>query len=155
MAGTPILDAIRAVLKFKDHATIADIAKYTGLSQRHVLDVVNRNGDMVWRNRKNGHITKVDPRGVLRKRLLESDHYYFPDIYGAWSKEGNCLRFKGNDELRRRLSDERVIGGIGDSWSISVVIDTPENRRALEAGGLTLWDESEADERLWQEYSYD
>ena len=147
----PVLDAIRAVLKFKDKATISEIARYSELRQRHVLDVINANGSMVWRDRKTGHVTKVDPRGVLRKQLVESDAYYFPDTYGAWSVEGHSLRFKGHDDLRARLCERRLVGGIGDCWTIEPVIDTPENRASLEADGLKLWSEDEADERLWVE----
>ena len=57
----PVLDAIRAILKFKDHATITEIAKMAEMKQRDVLDVVNANGSMVWRNRKNGQITGESP----------------------------------------------------------------------------------------------
>ena len=147
----PVLDAIRAILKFKDHATITEIAKMAEMKQRDVLDVLNANGSMVWRNRKNGHITKVDPRGVHRKKLVESDRYYFQDTYGAWSIEGHCLRFNGHDDLRAKLLDERIVGTICDNWTEKHVIDTPENRAALEAAGLKLWAESEANERLWTE----
>ena len=147
----PVLDAIRAILKFKDHATITEIAKMAEMKQREVLDVLNANGSMVWRNRKNGHITKVDPRGVHRKKLVESDRYYFTDTYGAWSVEGYCLRFKGHDDLRAKLSESRIVGTIGDNWNVEHVIDTPANRAALEAAGLKLWSENEADERLWTE----
>ena len=149
--GKPVLEAIRAILKFKDHATITEIAKMAEMKQRDVLDVLNANGSMIWRNRKNGHITKVDPRGVHRKKLVESDCYYFPDTYGEWSVEGHCLRFKGHDDLRAKLSESRVVGTIGDNWKVNHVIDTPENRAALEAAGLKLWAESEADERMWKE----
>lgn len=147
----PVLDAIRAILKFKDAATIGEIAKYSGLTNKRVLDTINANGAMVWRNRKTGHVTKVDPRGVHRKQLVESDRYYFPDTYGAWSIEGHCLRFKDHGDLRAALSARRLVGGLGDCWNIDVVIDTPENRIALEAAGLKLWSEDEADERLWRE----
>lgn len=147
----PVLDAIRAVLKFKDSATISEIARYAELRHRHVLDVVNANGEMIWRDRKTGHITKVDPRGVHRKMLVESDAYYFPDTYGAWSVEGYCLRFKGHDDLRKEMMDSRLIGSLGDCWTIEIIPDTEANRARLEAAGLKLWDESEADERLWKE----
>ena len=129
----PVLDAIRAILKFKDHATITEIAKMAEMKQRDVLDVLNANDSMVWHNRKNGHITKVDPRGVLRKKLVESDRYYFTDTYGAWSVEGHCLRFNGLDDLRATLSESRIVGTVGDNWEQKHVIDTPENRAALKA----------------------
>lgn len=149
--GNTVLDTIRAILKFKDYATISEIAKMSGMTQKAVLDVINANGEMVWRNRKNGHITKVDPRGVLRRRLVESDAYYFPDTYGAWSVEGKCLRFNGHDELRERLKRNVVVGSLGDCRHEDHVMDTPENRAELETAGLKLWSEDEADDRLWQE----
>lgn len=150
----PVLDAIRAVLKFKDTATISEVAKYAGLTHKQVLDVVNANGTMVWRNRKNGHITKVDPRAVHRQQLVESDRYYFRESYGAWSHEGYRLRFKGHDDLRQQLESKHWTGGIGDSWQITKVEDTPDNRAALESAGLKLWSETEADERLWTETTH-
>ena len=67
----PVLATIRALLKFKDHTTIAEIASTSGLSRKVVLETINRNGQFVWRNRKNGHITKVDPQSALRKQLWE------------------------------------------------------------------------------------
>ena len=147
----PVLTTIREILAFKDYATVSEVAKLAGMSQRAVLEVINANGHMVWSNRKNGRITKVDPKGVLRKALIKSDRYYFPDTFGAWSIEGNCLRFNGHDELRARLQSERVVGGLGDSWTDKHVIDTPQNRAALEAAGLSIWAESEVDDRLWNE----
>lgn len=151
MTDRPVLDAIRAILKFKDSATITEIARFADLKPRHILDVINANGSMVWRNRKTGHITKVDPRAVHRKQLVESDRYYFQDTYGAWSVEGRCLRFKGHEDLRAALAETRLVGALGDCWNEQHVIDTPENRVALETAGLKLWSEDEADERLWRE----
>ena len=55
MTERPILDAIRAVLKFKDRATIAEVAKYAGVPQRQVLDTINTNGRFVWRDLALGH----------------------------------------------------------------------------------------------------
>lgn len=147
----PVLDAIRAILKFKDKATVAEIARYCGYTYKQALDIINANGHMVWRDRKTGHVTKVDPKAVHRKRLVESGNYYFPVTYGAWSVEGYCLRFDGHDELRQRLVETVRVGAFGDSWDQEHVIDTPENRASLEADGLKLWSEDEADERLWVE----
>ena len=151
MSDKPILDAIRALLKFKDSASVREIATMAGATQRRVLDVLNLNGHMVWRNRKTGRVTKVDPQGVLTKQLRESGEFYFPDIYGAWSVEGKCLRFSGHDDLRTRLCEGVTVGALGDNWSESHVMDTPANRKALEAVGLKLWGTAEIDDRLWQE----
>lgn len=151
MSDKPILDATRALLKFKDSASVREIATMAGQTQRRVLDVLNLNGHMVWRNRKTGRVTKIDPRGVLTKQLRESGEFYFPGTYGAWSVEGRCLRFSGHDALRAELQRTIVAGGLGDSWSEQHVMDNPENRAALEAAGLRLWGTAEIDDRLWSE----
>jgi hypothetical protein len=147
----PVLDAIRAVLKFKDRATIAEVARFAELRQRHVLDVINANGELVQRDRKTGHITKVNPEAVLRQSLRDTGPFYFPGTYGAWSVEGNCLHFNGHDDLRQSLSESMLLGAFGDSYRQDIVLDTPENRAALEAAGLRLWSEVEVDDRLWKE----
>ena len=42
-------------------------------------------------------------------------------------------------------------GGIGDSWKIEHIEDTPENRKILEEAGLQPWDNLVVDDRLWKE----
>ena len=147
----PILDTIRALLKFKDRTTIAEIARVSGVPQKRVLDVLNKNGHMVYRDRSNGNITKVIPRETLLKQLKESSEYYFQTTFGAWSVEGYCLTFKGNQELADSLKQGCLVGGLGDCWTEEHIIDTPENRKALEDAGLRLWDNPELDDRLWIE----
>lgn len=147
----PVLATIRALLKFKDHTTISEIASTAGLSRKVVLETINRNGQFVWRNRKNGHITRVDPQSALRKQLWESGRFYSEDTFGAWSVEGHSLKFTGNDELREQLRQTRTVGALGDNYPVEVVLDTPENRAALEAAGLRPWSDAIIDDRLWQE----
>lgn len=147
----PVLDTIRALLLFKDYTTISEIASTSGLKRRRVLDVINRNGPMVFRLRGNGHITRVDTTSPLREQLWESGEFYRPGTYGAWSVEGNCLEFEGHEDLRSDLARSRTIGGLGDSWPIDIVEDTPENRAALEGAGLRPWGEAVIDDRLWKE----
>ncbi|WP_199086039.1 hypothetical protein [Bosea sp. ASV33] len=151
MTERPVLETIRALLRFKDHTTIAEIAKIGGLRARHVLDVVNRNGEFVHRVRKNGKITKVDVQSPLRDELWKSGAFYRPDTYGAWSVEGHCLKFEGHPEIREALQQGRWVGAICDNYEVKVIIDTPENRAALEVAGLRPWDEAVIDDRLWIE----
>jgi hypothetical protein len=147
----PILHTIRELLKFKDYTTISEIASTAGLPRKQVLETINRNGHFVWRERKNGHITKVDPQASLREHLWKSGRYYRKGTYGAWGVEGHCLEFEGNQELRERLIETRRIGGFGDSYDTKIVIDTPENRAALEETGLRPWEEAVIDDSLWAE----
>lgn len=148
---TPVLDTIRAILKFKDHTTISEIASTAGLPRKVVLETINRNGQFVWRDRKNGHITRVDPQSALRDQLWKSGEFYREGTYGAWSIEGHCLKFEGNADLRERLKATRTVGALGDNYPVEVVLDTPENRAAIEAAGLRPWSEAIIDDRLWQE----
>lgn len=147
----PVLDTIRALLKFKDFTTIQEIASTAGLPRKQVLETINRNGHFVWRDRSNGRITRVDPREKLRKQLWESGKFYRPGTYGAWSVEGHCIEFHGNEELRSKLLETRRVGAFGDSYDQKVIIDTPENRAAVEAAGLRDWSEAVIDDSLWQE----
>ena len=71
--------------------------------------------------------------------------------YGAWSVEGNCLRFKGHDDLQRELQCGVTVGALGVNWSEKHVMDTSENRAALEAAVLRPWFKDEISERLWTE----
>jgi hypothetical protein len=151
VADRPILSAIRALLQFKDSASIAEIAKMAGVTQRRALDVINANGEFVFRFRKTGRITKVDPRSKLREQLWKSGRFYRPGTYGLFSVEGHCLEFEGNAELRKQIQEGRAIGAFGDSALAFAIIDTPENRAAVEAAGLALWSDSLVDDRLWNE----
>jgi len=149
----PVLDTIRALLKFKDFTTISEIASTAGLPRKVVLETINRNGQFVWRDRKNGRITRVDPKSSLREQLWKSGKFYSEGTYGAWSVEGHCLKFEGNDEIRDRLKQKRTIETLVEHWPVEVVLDTPENRTALEAAGLRPWAEAVIDDRLWIEPS--
>lgn len=151
MIEKPVLETIRALLKFKDYTTVPEIASMAGLPRKHVLDTINTNGQFVWRERKSGRITRVDPREALRKQLWESGKFYRQETYGAWSVEGHCLEFHGNSELRERLTETRRVGFIGDSYDQKVIIDTAENREAIAAAGLQEWSQAAIDDSLWRE----
>lgn len=146
-----VLQTIRSLLKFKDFTTISEIASTAGLKRAFVLEVVNQNGQFVWRNRRNGHITKVDPKSELSHQLWQSGDYYRIEAYGAWSREGDQIVFNGHDELKKRLLSDRWTGGLGDSWKIEIIEDTEENRKEVEAAGIRPWSEAVIDDRLWRE----
>ncbi|CAB4167906.1 hypothetical protein UFOVP860_64 [uncultured Caudovirales phage] len=145
----PVLAALRQILQFKDHATVSEVAKVTGLPLAEVLRRINANGHMVWRNRKNGHITKVAPREVLRDQFWNSGAYYHVTEYDYGSTKG--LAFKGHDELRKKLELKAWGGGLGDSYAYSYVADTPENRQALEEAGCVAFEDIAIDDSLWNE----
>ena len=147
-----ILETIREILKFKDYATISEISKISGIPQAQVLKIINDNGAYVWRNRKNGRITKVDPRSKLVKNLWNSGEYYNIVSYGAWSHEGYRIEVpKGQEEKISHLSVKQATGAIGDSWYLDIVEATDENIKEVESLGFTNWDKRVIDDRLWTE----
>lgn len=147
-----VLQTIRDLLKFKDYTTIAEIAKFSGQTQSKVLKVINDNGWAVYRNRKNGRITRVDTKTKLYKDEWERGVWYKKKSYGAWSHEGYKLVVHDNvEEKFKALVSSRWSGGLGDSWEISHIEDTPDNRKILEEAGLQLWDNLVVDDRLWKE----
>ena len=147
-----ILETIREILKFKDYATISEISKLSGIPQAQVLKIINDNGAYVWRNRKNGRITKVDTKSKLVENLWNSGDYYKIVSYGAWSHEGYKIEvLKDQEEKISHLTVERVVGAIGDSWYKTLVEATDENIKEVESLGFTNWDKRVIDDRLWAE----
>ncbi|WP_418459919.1 hypothetical protein ACNT8L_05935 [Brucella intermedia] len=146
-----VLQTIRSLLEFKDFTTISEIASTAGLKRAFVLNVVNQNGQFVWRNRRNGRITKVDPKTALSEQLWASGNFYRITSYGAWSHEGDQIILNGHEDLRKRLLSDRWTGGLGDSWKIEVIEDTEENRKEVEAAGIRPWSEAVIDDSLWRE----
>ena len=147
-----ILQTIGDLLKFKDYTTIAEVAKFSGLTQSKVLKVINDNGWAVYRNRKNGRITKVDTKTKLYKEEWESGVWYKKESYGAWSHEGYKLVV--HDSVKNKFEElvsGRWTGGIGDSWKVEHIEDTPDNRKILEEAGLQDWSTLVVDDRLWTE----
>lgn len=149
--GKPVLDTIRAILKFKKHTTIAEIASIGEMRKRDVLDVVNANLALLGRNTENGRIFRVNTETPLKKQLWESGDYYRIEDYGAWSKEGEQITFHGHDDLRDTLSEGRRIGALGDSYQATIIKYSPSNIAAVEAAGLKPWADVVIDDRLWKE----
>ena len=147
-----ILQTIREILKFKDYATISEISKLSGIPQAQVLTIINKNGPYVWRNRKNGRITKVDPRSKLVENLWNSGEYYRVVSYGAWVHEGYKIEVpKDQEEKISHLTVKQVTGGIGDSWYLTLVEANDKNIKEVESLGFTNWDKRVIDDRLWTE----
>lgn len=147
----PVLCAIRELLCFKDATTISEVARIAGVAASRVLEIVNRNGAMVHRDRRTGKIVKVDPRAQLREKLWNEGKFYRVVAVGLFCKEYDGLDFKGHAELRQRLQTVRCIGALGDNRNETFVLDTSENRAALEAVGMQDAVACEIDDRLWKE----
>lgn len=150
--STPILDTIRAILKFKAFTTIAEISSMAGVKRLDVLNVVNANLDLIKRDVKRGRIIGLDLQNPLRKQLWDSGKFWKQDTYGAWSVEGQCIILADcQTELAGRLAKQQIVGGFGDSYYVGVIHLTPENIEAVEAEGIRPWSEAVIDDRLWKE----
>lgn len=144
----PVLNAIQQLLHFKDHTTVAEIARVSGLKQVKVLEVINNNGKYVLRIRQNGKITRLTHRQALRDDLWEAGKFFRSD-------EGNSLgdivlNFKGHHDLRAKLSKTVHYGIFNDSYDR--VQDTPENRKVLYDAGLVDEKAMAIDDSYWIEY---
>lgn len=145
----PVLNALREILKFKDYATVSEVAKFTGLRYAEALRRINKNGSMVWRGRQTGRITRVDPREILREKLWKAGAYYIKTTHDYGATHG--LDFVGHDEIRKRLMTKTWGGGFGDSYQYGYIPDTPENRVILEQDGCVSSDDIVLDDSLWVE----
>lgn len=144
-----VLAAARQLLSFKDNTTYSEIASVAGVPRNRALEVLNRNGHMVYRHRKTGKITRIDTHSAMSKRLWESGKFYRESQYDWGSRTGYV--FHGNDELREALQVDTYGGGLGDSYAFSFIPATPENRQAIEAAGLRPWSEAVIDDSDWKE----
>ena len=145
----PILDAARQLLKLKDGTTYSEIASVAGVPRKRALEVLNRNGHMVYRHRKTGKITRIDTHSAMSKRLWESGKFYRESQYDWGSRTGYV--FEGNDALKESLQVKTYGGGLGDSYAFSFIPATPENRQAIEAAGMRPWSEAIIDDSDWNE----
>jgi hypothetical protein len=146
-----VLETVRDLLRFKSYTTIPEIAKISGMKQADVLKIINENGKYVFRERKNGHIVKIDTHTPLREKLWASGKYYRKESYGAWSYEGDQLKFNGHDELKNEMQETIWQGGLGDCYQKTLVFDTPDNRQKLHDVGLSDWENVVIDDQLWKE----
>ena len=144
-----VLETLRSLLKFKESTTISEIAAFAKLPKAKVLDIINRNGHLIYRVRKTGRITSEACQQSLKAKLYTQGAYFTTSAgnYGSWT----LLRFNGHDQLRKELERTEWAGGFGDSWKETHVFDTPENRQRLIADGCRPEEEMIIDDRLWEE----
>lgn len=144
-----VLETIREVLKFKSYTTISEIAKLSGLKQMEVLKIINKNGDMVWREKKTGRITSVNTHKKLSDKLFNEGRWYF--ISGVNYGSSNEITFIGHNEIRNKYTKTYRHGGFGDSYDWTGVYDSPEIRKELEAEDCVFGSDLKLDDRMWEE----
>ena len=125
---------IQQLIRVQGYASLSSIAKCSGFSQKTVLEVLDRNIRLI--QRKGSRITGA---------FLEDVHPAIAEARASgkvfWQENINfgratSLEWKNNLEADK-LRKPYCCGGFGDSYMIQVVLDTPENRAALEALGMS------------------
>lgn len=129
-----VFETIQKLIRVQGYASISLIASCSGLPRAKVLDVLDRNAGLL--RRKGTKIVAVVESDVSEaiSRARASGKVFWQDTinYGA----ATALEWLNNpeaDKLRRGYA----CGGLGDSYSVQVVLDTPENREKLVSLGMT------------------
>lgn len=148
---TPILSTIRKLVAVHGSTSIAEVASFAGVSRARALDVIHSNQRLLlWERRKRGpgRITGDIVRGTLMRQWYEEGRFWRerPANYGSLT----VVDFN-NEGLFERLATRERFGGLGDSYTATVVEKTEANEAALRAAGLVPASELEPDDRLWKE----
>ncbi len=148
---TPILDAIRLLIKVDGHATIPKIRQMLKMDLQTVLHVVAENKDLL---RMNGGKIYGFVRFTFKDLVTHGQRKlynpYTVDDYGYHLFD--ALEFVGEDDLKKKYDVHAYGGGIGDVHHYSGTKDCPELREELHARGFIQYERSMADlENFWKE----
>jgi len=150
-----VLEAVRKLIRVQRKGTVAQIAKVAKVPFAVALDVLDANRGLI----------RIDTHGrVFSTRLGEHRQGVVNGLYqkGKAYRPGVCMDYgsvtviqiekDADPELFERLSVDRSFGGLGDSYHLKVIFDTPENRKALEDAGMQdITTISIPDEDIWKE----
>jgi len=126
----PIFDTIVDLLKLKRSATFSEVSSFSGYSKPHVLKVLALNKPLMKIEKgKIVAVRRVDADDAIKKAKKEEKFYWRDRInYGA----ATALRFtEGVCPEADALREPYTCGGLGDSYTLNVVLDTPQNESAL------------------------
>ncbi len=127
-----IIDVLCEILTFKSSTTISELSSYSKKSKLETLQIINQNKDLL-RLDKKGHIFGfVDVRGIYLNKARKEGLTYRTEIinYGA-ATELSCLNPK-IDQYKQTY----WCGGLGDCYSVQVILDSEENRKLIENLGI-------------------
>jgi hypothetical protein len=145
-----IFETAREVLRFKNHTTIIELARLTGLKQLWILKVLNHNHGMVYRHLKNGHITRVERDNVVGSELAKLAYTRGLTFRETTGNYGAAKILETASTKVEHLKVTQCWGGMGDSQTVSVLNDAPATREALRALDITL--AAEFDYKTLSEY---
>lgn len=133
--STPIFDAIVLIIKAGEHPTVASIAMCSKRPKPDVIKALADNSVLIKRDRRRRifAIHKNLTFGAREAAWASGKFFRRQEInYGA----ATILDFKDGNPAADALKEEYWCGGFGDSYKRMVVMDTPENEKALRALGM-------------------
>ena len=142
-----ILHAIQQLLKWKQTATIAEIAKIAELKQGRVLEVLNNNIRWIKQDTKGKVIGLRENAQVLKNPDVL--YYYYEGI--NYSADKRIIANK--EDMVKDLYQDYWCGGIGDCYRINILLLNDENIKILHERGFVHYDElpKKTFEEIWCE----
>lgn len=131
-----VLETIQALLKLKKRCSYNEIAKLSKNSPLEVIKILNANKEFLIQN-KVGQIIGLDYRHKITHEFNKGLLYKIGKInYGAAEE----IQFIGREKLAEELQKPYWCGGLGDSYSITTILKTPENLERVIKEGLEPFD---------------
>ncbi len=149
-----VLEALRQVLKFKSFTTLAELSSLVKYDKLRVMIILNDNDEYI-RKDKNGKILGfTDWKSKEVAKAFNAGKIYKSSLinYGAAS-ELEVVSTDISDIRIAHIKEYYICGGFGDSYTVNVIIDKPENRAKLKELGYTNVDEYKFAtlDQLWKE----
>lgn len=140
-----IFETIQKLIRVQGYASLSSIAECSGLSKKRVLDILDANKGLF--RREKAKIVSVQPEyvgaAVANARNSGKVFWQVKISYGC----ATSLEWYNNPEADK-LRKGYCCGGLGDSYVSQVVLDTLENRAALEELGM----KDTIDPKEWEGY---
>jgi hypothetical protein len=131
----PIFHALKELLKFKKNTTISELSKVSGKKAFDVLRTINQNSDLLKIDHNNGTIFGfIDVSTQQKSNAFEQGKTYRvnPINYGRAAE----LQTRSHKPEVVGLKQAYLAGGLGDSYTMHVILDNEENRKTLEKLGV-------------------
>jgi hypothetical protein len=128
-----VFETIQKLIRTQGYASLSSIAQCSGLPKKVVLNILDANVSLLVR--KGSKITGAklfDPSEAIDNARASGRVFWQNKInYGIATE----LEWKNNPEADK-LKTPYTCGGMGDSYTVMVLLDKPENRAKLEALGM-------------------
>jgi len=138
-ATTPVLYALQSLLFIKDTVTYAEIASVTGIKKQLALEIIIRNKHLL-RMSKDGKITGIISDEQNARRLAHAE-FTCGKVFKIEAANYGLINIIVVDAHYKdkvtHLFESYCVGGLGDNFFTKYIIDTCNNRQALNELGFT------------------